>query len=66
MKFSHFSETLIIPPPPPTPFYKIEERFVFDKAGPVDKYNLYFVAFMILGAGKANILDLLQTFLVRA
>ena len=55
------SDTLLVPLPP-TPYYKIEDKFRFDdlvseddqvkvKGEPRDKYNLYFIAFMVLGAG---------------
>lgn len=49
------SDTLLVPLPP-TPYYKIQDRFLFDDlengpAEPRDRYNLYFIAFMVLGAG---------------
>ena len=51
-------------PLPPNPYFKVEEKFPFDelmnvtddneKGGdrPRDRYNLFFIAFMVLGAGK--------------
>ena len=50
------SETLLVPLPP-TPFFKIQDKFLFDHLvqdpdeAPTDRYNLYFLAFMVLGAG---------------
>lgn len=53
------SDTLLVPLPP-TPYYKIEDKFRFDdlvpeeegeKGKPRDRCNLYFIAFMVLGAG---------------
>ena len=56
------SDTLLVPLPP-TPYYKIEDKFLFDnlveenpgeateEGRPKDHYNLYFIAFMVLGAG---------------
>ena len=53
------SDTLLVPLPP-TPYYMIEDKFRFDdlvpeeegeKGKPLDRCNLYFIAFMVLGAG---------------
>ena len=56
------SDTLLVPLPP-TPYFKIEDKFLFDDVDtdddsknelpvkPKDWYNLHFIAFMVLGAG---------------
>ena len=57
------SETLLVPLPP-TPYYKVEDKFLFDdlvddiseeraceEKRPRDRHNRYFIAFMVLGAG---------------
>ena len=51
----------VLVPPPPSAFFKLEDKFVYDdiekedpdaEEVPTDPYHLYFIAFMVLGAGK--------------